>query len=299
MREGDSVVGRSPKVGLDYFRLDCHLDTKFELIEAEFGLKGFAVVVKLFQRIYGGQGYYCEWDEDVALVFGAKTGLGASVVSEIVNAAIKRELFDRDKFVKYHILTSKGIQKWYFEAINRRERVEVIRDYLFDSDVNLPKNVSIKAISVNINPINEDRNPQSIAEESKGEEVVVERARAQGVYDSDFARVIRAYQTEIGRDPSGSARELLVSYYEDFGADAMIVAIKETNKKQAYSPWGYLQSILRAFQEAGVHSEAEAIACCKDHARRVNASRGRKGRQQEAPPSPDAYKLQPGDNPFA
>ena len=90
-----------------------------------------------------------------------------------------------------------------------------------------------------------------------------------------------------------------VSYYEDFGADAMIVAIKETNKKQAYSPWRYLQSILRAFQEAGVHSEAEAIACCNEHARRVNASRSRKGRQQEAPPSPDAYKLQPGDNPFA
>ena len=55
------------KSGLEYFPLDVHLDEKFELIEAEFGLTGFAVIVKLFQRIYGGQGYYCEWTNEVAL----------------------------------------------------------------------------------------------------------------------------------------------------------------------------------------------------------------------------------------
>ena len=58
------------KDGIPYFPLDCELDSKFELIEAEFGLQGFAVVVKLLQRIYGGEGYYCEWTEDVALLFG-------------------------------------------------------------------------------------------------------------------------------------------------------------------------------------------------------------------------------------
>ena len=36
--------------GINYFPLNVHLDDKFELIEAEFGLKGFAIVVKLFQR---------------------------------------------------------------------------------------------------------------------------------------------------------------------------------------------------------------------------------------------------------
>ena len=42
--------------GINYFPLNVHLDDKFELIEAEFGLKGFAIVVKLFQKIYGQQG---------------------------------------------------------------------------------------------------------------------------------------------------------------------------------------------------------------------------------------------------
>ena len=44
------------KEGIDFFPLNCQLDEKIELIEAQYGLKGFAVVVKLFQRIYGEHG---------------------------------------------------------------------------------------------------------------------------------------------------------------------------------------------------------------------------------------------------
>ena len=43
------------KSGLEYFPLDCNMDDKLELIEAEFGITGFGVVVKLFQKIYGGK----------------------------------------------------------------------------------------------------------------------------------------------------------------------------------------------------------------------------------------------------
>ena len=43
-------MGRKIKEGLDYFELDCRLNQKFKLIEAEFGLKGFALIVKLWQQ---------------------------------------------------------------------------------------------------------------------------------------------------------------------------------------------------------------------------------------------------------
>jgi len=71
------------KSGLEFFPLDVHMDDKVELIEAEFGLAGFAVIVKLYQKIYGA-GYYCEWSKEVALLFGKKIGLGVNAVSEIV-----------------------------------------------------------------------------------------------------------------------------------------------------------------------------------------------------------------------
>jgi hypothetical protein len=123
------TVGSSLKDGVDYFPLDVMLDEKFDLIEAEFGLIGFAVVVKLYQRVYA-RGYYCEWTKEVALLFGRSVGLnragsGGNAVSEIVKAAVRRGIFDKDMFEKYHILTSRGIQKRYFEAVSRRKCVKV------------------------------------------------------------------------------------------------------------------------------------------------------------------------------
>lgn len=45
-------MARPLKEGLDYFSLDCYMDSKVKLIQAEYGLKGFAIVVKLWQMIY-------------------------------------------------------------------------------------------------------------------------------------------------------------------------------------------------------------------------------------------------------
>lgn len=144
-------MSRPIKSGVDYFPLDTVLDTKFDLIEAEFGLTGFAVVVKLFQKIYGEQGYYCEWTKEVALLFSRKCG-GGNVVSEIVRAAIKRGIFDKNMYEKYSILTSRGIQERYFEAVNRRVHINVKREYLLISDTLLTENVSKNGVNAYRNP---------------------------------------------------------------------------------------------------------------------------------------------------
>lgn len=157
------------KSGLDFFPLDVCLDEKFELIEAEFGLKGFAVVIKLLQRIYGQQGYYCEWTEEVALLFGKSLSLGSNVVSEIVSASVRRGLFDKTLYEKYRILTSKGIQKRYFEAAVRRKSVEVKKEYLLLSDIRFYKNVSISSVNVNISKKNVDISQHSRVEHSRAE----------------------------------------------------------------------------------------------------------------------------------
>ena len=158
--------------GIPYFPLECQLDEKFELIEAEFGLAGFAIVVKLFQRIYGGRGYYCEWTNEVALLFGKRCGLGGSAVSEIVSASIKRGIFDKDIYDKYGVLTSRRIQEQYFEAVSRRKIVSVKSEYLLLCNTLLPKNVDISAENVNNFAENAD-----IFQQSKGEERKEEKRR--------------------------------------------------------------------------------------------------------------------------
>ncbi len=155
--------------GIPWFPFDVHLDDKFELIEAEFGLKGFAVIVKLLQRIYGGQGYYCEWTNDVALLFSKSIGEGSNVVSEILSAAIRRGIFDKSIYDKYGVLTSKGIQKRYFEAVSRRVNVEVKKEYLLVKLAQKSKNVNILSGNVNIFNENAYRNGQSKEEYSREE----------------------------------------------------------------------------------------------------------------------------------
>lgn len=161
------------KSGIDYFPLDVSLDEKWELIEAEFGLNGFAVVVKLFQRIYGQHGYYCEWTDEVALLFSKQCGLGGNAVSEIVRASVRRGIFDKDLFEKYQILTSSGIQKRYFDAVSRRKQVEVINEYLLVDPYHFLKSDCIKRKNVNISPENDNISKQSKVKESKVKNIFI------------------------------------------------------------------------------------------------------------------------------
>ena len=148
------------KSGLDYFPLDVHLDDKFKLIEAEFGPKGFSIVIKLFQKIYGELGYYCEWTKEVALLFSRENCLGDKVVSEIVSATIRRGIFD-EKLAKQGILTSAEIQKRYFEAVSRRKEVKVKKEYLLINVTQIYNNIDIIYENVDISRENTDILEQS------------------------------------------------------------------------------------------------------------------------------------------
>lgn len=140
-------MARPYKKGLDYFELDCYLDDKFGMIEAEFGDKGFAIVVKLLQLIYRENGYYCEWTEDLIPLHASKMGTssGVSLIKEVVQACIRVGIFSKELFDKYHILTSRGIQERYFRAVAKRKGIEAKKEYSL-----------IKVIQ---NPVNDGNNP--------------------------------------------------------------------------------------------------------------------------------------------
>lgn len=160
---------------LDWFKLDCHIDDKLELIIAEFGLLGFAVVVRIWQKIYGGEGYYCEWNEDVALVFAKNNNVGASAVSEIVARCIKRGIFDERLFRESSILTSHGIQQRYIEVANRRKgENKILPDYLLLCNAQNSKDVDISSKNVDILSKNVDISKQKRKEEKRKEEKRVE-----------------------------------------------------------------------------------------------------------------------------
>lgn len=237
--------------GINYFPLNVHLDDKFELIEAEFGLKGFAIVVKLFQKIYGQQGYYCEWTEDVALLFGKNVGLGGDAVSEIVRAAIKRGIFDSELYDKYQILTSRGIQERYFEAVSRRKEVEVRKEYLLIKVDQIYKNVRILNENVNILSKNVNISEQKKVEESKVKEKRVEERKLPRLP----VRIVKLYENNIAPLTPITLQGLddwLNAMSEDVVEYAISEAVK--NNKRNYK---YIEAILRNHFNAGRTTLAE------------------------------------------
>lgn len=237
--------------GINYFPLNVHLDDKFELIEAEFGLKGFAIVVKLFQKIYGQQGYYCEWTEDVALLFGKNVGLGGDAVSEIVRAAIKRGIFDSELYDKYQILTSRGIQERYFEAVSRRKEVEVRKEYLLIKVDQIYKNVRILNENVNISSKNVNISEQKKVEESKVKEKKAEERELPRLP----VRIVKLYENNIAPLTPITLQGLddwLNAMSEDVVEYAISEAVK--NNKRNYK---YIEAILRNHFNAGRTTLAE------------------------------------------
>lgn len=251
-------MARSVKRGLDYFSMDVHMDDKFQLIEAEYGMTGFAVVVKLYQKIYGGFGYYCGWDSEVALLFARSCGLGGNAVSEIVNAALRRNIFCAALFDKYSILTSAGIQKRYLEATERRKQVELIEEYLLVDVSSLPDHVCIKQINVDINSDNAYMNPQSKVKESKGKQIkAVARAAAPELS-------IEAYAASVLNVLSPRNMEELTGYLEPLSEELIRYAIDEACAAGVRT-WAYARSILTRFVRAGYKTVGDVEA---DKARR-------------------------------
>lgn len=183
------------KVGLNYFDLDCHMDEKIELIEAEYGLKGFAIIIKLYQSIYSGYGYYCEWTPDISVLWahrlGCSRGVGLkgnvgsvcdkcvlpgfpnNLINEVIAAAIRRNLFSGELFNKYSILTSSGIQKRYLTATSKRERIELKKEYLLISVGKNKENVVVIEDSDGRNEDSGGRIEQSRVEKSRDKNIIV------------------------------------------------------------------------------------------------------------------------------
>lgn len=115
-------MARPRKIGLDYFPLDVDFfeDDKIQLIEAEFGMKGICVAIRLLCKVYKN-GYFYQWGGDECLLLSKQIGDGIvpNLVEEIVKGLVRRSFFDKGVFDSFRILTSRGIQRRYLEAAGR------------------------------------------------------------------------------------------------------------------------------------------------------------------------------------
>lgn len=155
-------MARPKKSGLDYFPFDIDFfqDEKVVCVAGEFGLKGEICMIHLLCAIYRN-GYFIVWNDMLKYkLLKELPGISAGLLQQIVEGLVRWGFFDEDLFGSAQILTSRGIQKRYFEAIRRRVPSDSKLPYLLVS-------ADINKVSADINPINDNINPQSKVKKNK------------------------------------------------------------------------------------------------------------------------------------
>ena len=111
--------------GINYFPVGVNFmeENAMEVIEAKYGIKGSAIVLKLMCKIYK-EGYYIRWDEEQCLIFANKAGreVQAEEVQGIIEILFTKGILDRNSYQENGILTSESIKKVWMEATKRRKR---------------------------------------------------------------------------------------------------------------------------------------------------------------------------------
>lgn len=231
-------MARPTKQGVDYFPMDVHLDDKFKFIEIKFKLEGFAIVVKLMQKIYS-YGYWYKWTEDELLLFADEVRVDYDLVDRIVKECLIREIFDQTLYDKYSILTSRGIQKRYKEIVRRRKDVNVITEYLLIDDIapTLTRvndgNNSTYPVNDDNNGVNDGNNPASSehgdgeSTQSKVKESKVKESKASAQADAAAFNPFQLFEHEGFGTIGPTVADTLNVLIDDYGETRVCGAMRE------------------------------------------------------------------------
>ena len=84
--------------GMLYFPLKVNLfeEIAVELVEAKFGLKGTAAVMKLLCKIHKENGYYLKWNAEQCTLFTNKAGrdINEQEMQGVVDILVEKVFFD-------------------------------------------------------------------------------------------------------------------------------------------------------------------------------------------------------------
>ena len=126
------MAGR-PKKGIDYSGWDVDIfenDTKIdELLDAQ-GWTGFSIYFYLCQRAYASEGYFYRWSYANSATTARRMGggIGSETVKQTVAVCLQIGLFNKRLFDLGGVLTSKGIQRRFAQAIQTRRCKTANRD---------------------------------------------------------------------------------------------------------------------------------------------------------------------------
>lgn len=148
-------MARPIKKGLNYFPLDVDFfeDEKIKFLAVECEAAGICALIKIFCSIYRN-GYYIDWSEDHATMFSwdMRGMVAKDKVSDIVTTCLKRGIFSKEMYEKHHILTSRGIQDRYRQALDGKRQICIIEKYWM---LDMPPGDKVTVVSINGEKLND------------------------------------------------------------------------------------------------------------------------------------------------
>lgn len=237
-------MARPTKKGIDYYPIDVDFlqDIKVRKIMRACGVQSITILISLLSSIYRDEGYYVVWDSDMSFLVADEVGASEGAVLEVVNKSVQVDFFNKRYFDKYKVLTSRGIQKRFLEAVTRRKRIDLISEYLLvNIDIEY-KNL----VNVYIYSINDGRSTQSKEEKSKEEK----SKETTGGRSEKIAIVTRAFEENGFGTINATIREMLIDlinqYSTEWILEAMKIAVKANVRRL-----NYVEGILNRWQTEG------------------------------------------------
>jgi hypothetical protein len=236
-------MARPKKQGLDYFSFDCDFfqDEKVVAIAGEFGLKGEIVIIHLLCAIYRN-GYFYKWDELAKMkMLHELPGVNAELLDKIVSRLLLWDFFDRGLFESSIVLTSRGIQKRYFEATKWRTPSEDL-PYIFE-DLEFCKSYRCKiGVLQKKTPIKQELMPQIKGNKIRKSTVVDKRTAAATAKEKSLKEISGDEIALLRQDSewcetvctqNGINAPRLNELLEDFGVNCRAREIRHTDLRDA------------------------------------------------------------------
>lgn len=255
-------MARPTKTGLDYFSLDVTLDDSVELIEAEFGLQGYAIILKLWQKIYS-EGYYIDWKKDNIMLFSRRINSEETLVTSIVNSCLDRGIFNKLLFEKYEVLTSNGIQKRYLTACKqiKRSNISLHQELILVND-SLSSFITEITSIFPVETIVLDSEPMAISTQKKGKEKKGEERKGNEKKEEETPVVIVDEKPNIFIDyaragfgvASSTQADQLIELEDTYGYEWTRDAIKEAALNNILRIT-YVEGILKNWKAKGRNSQ--------------------------------------------
>ena len=179
-----------------------------------------------------------------------RVNVDINVINEIINDCLKWGIFDKSIYEKHKVLTSRGIQRRYLKAADRRQRVQInsIHLLLDDEEVNAYKNLIIVNNNHHSSNDNANINPQSKEKKSKEENSREENTLTtstdadngpeQKEVQSGKGLTVKRARTVAGKETCEQpSKTLIEKRFDEFWA----AYPKKVGKKAAWAAWNKIK----------------------------------------------------------